>query len=163
MSAWIVTTLKATTLSHWMIQLSWLWPLCEMLHFVGLALLLGVVGLLDLRLLGFVRRLPVAAVHSMLRWGILGFLISLVTGVLFFVGAPDQYISNAAWWYKVAFLAVAGVNALYFETVWARRAMAIGAGEDTSPRLKLIGGVSLLSWFMVLYWGRMLPFIGTAF
>jgi hypothetical protein len=163
MSAWIVTTLKATTLSHWMIQLSWLWPLCEMLHFVGLALLLGVVGLLDLRLLGFVRRLPVAAVHSMLRWGILGFLINLVTGVLFFVGAPDQYISNAAWWYKVAFLGVAGANALYFETAQATRAMAIGAGEDTSPRLKLIGGVSLLSWFMVLYWGRMLPFIGTAF
>ena len=35
MSAWIVTTLKATTLSHWMIQLPWLWPLCEALHFVG--------------------------------------------------------------------------------------------------------------------------------
>jgi hypothetical protein len=163
MSAWIVATLKATTLSHWMVQLSWLWPLCEMLHFVGLALLLGVVGLLDLRLLGFVRRVPVAAVHSLLRWGILGFLINLVTGVLFFVGAPDQYIANRAWWYKVAFLAVAGVNALYFETTHATRAMTIGAGEDTSPRLKLIGGVSLLSWFMVLYWGRMLPFIGTAF
>jgi hypothetical protein len=163
MSAWIVATLKATTLSHWMVQLSWLWPLCEMLHFVGLALLLGVVGLLDLRLLGFMRRLPVAAVHSMLRWGILGFLINLVTGVLFFVGAPDQYISNPVWWYKVAFLAVAGINALYFETTQAVRAMAIGAGEDTSPRLKLIGGVSLLSWFLVLYWGRMLPFIGTAF
>jgi hypothetical protein len=163
MSAWIVATLKATTVSHWMIQLSWLWPLCEMLHFVGLALLLGVVGLLDLRLLGFVRGLPVAAVHRMLRWGILGFVINLVTGVLFFVGAPDQYISNAAWWYKVAFLAVAGANALYFETTQAARAMAIGPGEDTSPRLKLIGGVSLLSWFMVLYWGRMLPFIGTAF
>jgi hypothetical protein len=163
MSAWIVATLKATTLSHWMIQLSWLWPLCEMLHFVGLALLLGAVGLLDLRLLGFMRRLPVAAVHSLLRWGILGFLINLVTGALFFVGAPDQYISNVAWWYKVAFLVVAGVNALYFETTQAARAMAIGAGEDTSPRLKLIGGVSLLSWFMVLYWGRMLPFIGTAF
>jgi hypothetical protein len=163
MSAWIVATLKATTLSHWMIQLSWLWPLCEMLHFVGLALLLGAVGLLDLRLLGFMRRLPVAAVHSLLRWGILGFLITLVTGALFFVGAPDQYISNVAWWYKVAFLVVAGVNALYFETTQAARAMAIGAGEDTSPRLKLIGGVSLLSWFMVLYWGRMLPFIGTAF
>ena len=56
MAAWIVTTLKATTLSHWMIQLTWLWPLCETLHFVGLALLIGVVGLLDLRLLGFFRR-----------------------------------------------------------------------------------------------------------
>ena len=46
-------------------------------------------------------------------------MINLVTGVLFFVGAPDQYITNVAWWYKMGFLAVAGLNALYFETTQA--------------------------------------------
>jgi len=163
MSHWIVTTLKATTVSHWMIQLTWMWPLCETLHFIGLALLIGVVGLLDLRLLGFVRRLPVKAVHSLIPWGIAGFLINLVTGVLFFVGAPDQYITNVAWWYKIGFLVVAGLNVLYFETTQTGRAMLIGAGEDTPRTLKVIGAVSIVSWFMVLYWGRMLPFIGTAF
>jgi hypothetical protein len=163
MSHWIVTTLKATTVSHWMIQLTWMWPLCETLHFIGLALLIGVVGLLDLRLLGFVRRLPVKAVHSLIPWGIAGFLINMVTGVLFFVGAPEQYITNVAWWYKIGFLVVAGLNVLYFETTQTGRAMAIGAGEDTPRTLKVIGAVSIVSWFMVLYWGRMLPFIGTAF
>jgi hypothetical protein len=163
MSAWIVSTLKATTISHWMIQLPWLWPLCETLHFIGLALLVGVVGLLDLRLLGFVRRLPVAAVHSLIPWGILGFVINLITGLLFFVGAPDQYVANVAWWYKLGFLAVAGINVLYFETRQASRALTIGSGEDTSATLKVVGAVSLVSWFMVLYWGRMLPFVGNAF
>jgi hypothetical protein len=163
MSHWIVTTLKATTVSHWMIQLTWMWPLCETLHFVGLALLIGVVGLLDLRLLGFVRRVPVAAVHGLIPWGIAGFVINLVTGALFFIGAPDQYLTNVAWWYKIGFLVVAGLNVLYFETTQAGRAMAIGAGEDTPRTLKVIGAVSIASWFMVLYWGRMLPFIGTAF
>src|SRR5688572_15584978 len=161
MSAWIVATLKATTLSHWMLQSPWLWPLCEMLHFVGLALLIGVVGLMDLRLLGWFRRVPVAAVHSLIPWGILGFVINLVTGAMFFIGAPEQYIDNVAWGYKVAFLAVAGLNVLYFETTQSGGAMKIGAGEDTPPRLKLVGAVLLFSWFMVLYWGRMLPFIGT--
>jgi len=83
--------------------------------------------------------------------------------VLFFVGAPDQYIANVAWWAKIAFLAIAGLNVLYFETTQATRALAIGAGEDTPRRLKVIAAVSIVSWFMVLYWGRMLPFIGTAF
>jgi hypothetical protein len=163
MSAWIVTTLKATTLSHWMIQSPWLWPLCETLHFVGLALLVGVVGMLDLRLLGRMRHLSFAAVHSLIPWGILGFVINLVTGVLFFVGAPDQYIANPAWWYKIAFLGIAGLNVLYFETTQARRALAIGSGDDTPRAFKVIGAVSVVSWFMVLYWGRMLPFIGNAF
>jgi hypothetical protein len=163
MSAWIVTTLKATAISHAMIQSSWMWPLCETLHFVGLTLLVGVVGLLDLRLLGFVRRLPVAAVHRLIPWGILGFVINLITGLLFFIGAPDQYIDNVAWWAKLAFLAIAGLNVLYFELTQATSAMAIGAGDDTPPRLKAIAAVSIVSWFMVLYWGRMLPFIGNAF
>jgi hypothetical protein len=163
MSAWIVTTLKATTLSHWMIQSPWLWPLCETLHFVGLALLVGVVGMLDLRLLGRLRHLSYAAVHSLIPFGILGFVINLVTGVMFFVGAPDQYIANPAWWYKLAFLGIAGLNVLYFETTQARRALAIGSGDDTPRSFKVIGAVSVVSWFMVLYWGRMLPFIGNAF
>jgi hypothetical protein len=163
MSAWIVTTLKATTLAHWMIQSPWLWPLCETLHFIGLALLVGAVGMLDLRLLGRMRHLSFSAVHSLIPWGILGFVINLITGAMFFIGAPDQYIDNPAWYYKLLFLGIAGLNVLYFETTQAKRALAIGAGIDTPSAFKVIGAVSILSWFMVLYWGRMLPFIGNAF
>jgi len=90
-------------------------------------------------------------------------LANLVTGVLFFIGAPHQYLDNVAWWYKLAFLAVAGVNVLYFETTQAKRALTIGSGDDTPRAFKVIGAVSIVSWFMVLYWGRMLPFIGNAF
>ncbi len=163
MSEWIVTTLKATSVSQLMIQLSWLWPLCETLHFVGLTLLVGIVGLLDLRLLGFLRRLPLSAVQRLIPWAIAGFVINLVTGLLFFVGAPDQYIDNVAWWFKVLFLAVAGANMLFFEMTQRARALRVGVGDDTPATFKAIGAVSLLSWFMVLYWGRMLPFVGTAF
>jgi hypothetical protein len=163
MSQWIVTTLKATSLSHFMVTSEWAWPLCETLHFIGLALLIGTVGLLDLRLLGRMRHMSFSAVHSLIPWGIAGFVINLVTGVLFFVGAPDQYLANVAWWYKLGFLAIAGINVLYFETTQAKRALAIRSGDDTPRAFKVIGAVSIVSWFMVLYWGRMLPFIGNAF
>ena len=163
MTQWIVTTLKATSVSHFMLTSEWAWPLCETLHFIGLALLIGTVGMLDLRLLGRMRHLSYAAVHSLIPWGIAGFVINLITGVLFFVGAPDQYLANVAWWYKLAFLAIAGINVLYFETTQAKRALAIRSGDDTPRAFKVIGAVSIVSWFMVLYWGRMLPFIGNAF
>jgi hypothetical protein len=90
-----------------------------------------VVGMLDLRLMGRTRHLSFAAVHGLIPWGILGFVISLVTGAMFFIGAPDQYIDNPAWWYKLAFLAIARLNVLYFETTQARRALAVGSGDDT--------------------------------
>jgi hypothetical protein len=158
-----ITWLKSTDVSIAIRTYPWIWPACESLHFVGLALVLGVAGFLDLRLLGAFRQVPVHAIHRMVKWAVVGFVINLVTGVIFLIGAPDQYANNVAWWIKVFFLVVAGLNALFFETVAGRRALALGAGELPTPTLRIVGAVSLFSWLMVLYWGRMLPFVGTAF
>jgi hypothetical protein len=161
--AHLIVLLKATSLSEAVRYYPWVWPICEMLHFVGLSLLLGVVGLLDLRLLGFMKRVPVVALRALLPYGLAGFGINLVTGVIFFIGAPDQYVSNVAFYYKLLFLAVAGANALFFETTQGHRLVGIEAGSAMPAAFRIAGAVSLLSWFMVLYWGRMLPFVGNAF
>jgi hypothetical protein len=148
-----------------MISIPWLWPTCETLHFVGLALLIGVAGLFDLRMLGFVRRMSLDAVMDLRPWAALGLGINLVTGLMFFLGAPDQYVHNPAWWAKVVFILVAGLNILVFELSPRAKALVheVGPGDGTPLRLKLAGGISLFSWFAVLYFGRMLPFIGNAF
>ena len=57
--------LKTTGLNAFVVHYSWVWPASETLHFIGLAMLLGVVGLLDLRLLGLAKRLPVAPLHHL--------------------------------------------------------------------------------------------------
>jgi hypothetical protein len=160
-AAWI----KHTGVGAPMTATAWLWPLCETLHFVGLALLIGVAGLFDLRMLGFVRRVSLASVMDLRPWAALGLAINLVTGVMFFVGAPDQYVHNPAWWAKVAFILIAGLNILAFELSPRAKALVndVGPGDNTPLRLKLAGGISLFSWFAVLYFGRMLPFIGNAF
>jgi hypothetical protein len=160
-AAWI----KHTGIGAPMTATPWLWPLCETLHFVGLALLIGVAGLFDLRMLGFVRRVSLASVMDLRPWAALGLAINLATGVMFFVGAPDQYVHNPAWWAKVAFILIAGLNILAFELSPHAKALVndVGPGDNTPLRLKLAGGISLFSWFAVLYFGRMLPFIGNAF
>lgn len=155
--------LQSTELSHAIKFYPWIWPACESLHFIGLAMLVGVAGFLDLRLLGAFPQVPVYAIHRMVKWAIVGFAINLVTGVIFLIGAPDQYATNVAWWLKVLFLVIAGLNALFFETTQGRRVMTLGAGEAAPMTFRVVGAVSLFSWLMVLYWGRMLPFIGTAF
>jgi hypothetical protein len=159
----LVAMLKSTRLSTFMTTSPWAWPICETLHFIGLSMLVGIIGMLDARLLGFLRRVPITALRALLPWGILGFVINLITGVLFFIGAPDQYVNNPAWWFKVLFLAVAGVNALLFETTQAAKLFTMGPHDEPPMTFRLMGAVSLFSWFMVLYWGRMLPFIGNAF
>ncbi len=153
--------LEASPAGEWVrSQSPWLWPLSETLHFIGLALLLGVAGMFDLRLLGFFKRVPVKAFKDAMPWAVVGLGINFVTGLVFFIGSTYQYVSNWAWWVKVTFIVIAGLNVLLFETTLGERADTIGPGEDTPMSLKVVGAVSLISWLSVLYFGRMLAFIG---
>lgn len=155
--------LNGTSLSWFVTHYPWVWPLAETLHFVGLSLLVGIAGLFDLRLVGFFKSLPVGALHKMLRWAIAGFIVNLITGFLFFAGDPFQYLDNIAFRYKMLFVALAGANAVLFELLVSKRALLVGPGQHAPPLARLIGGASLFSWLSVLYWGRMLAFIGNAF
>jgi hypothetical protein len=159
----IVEWLKASSASAWINERTWVWPLCEILHFIGLSLLIGVTGFFDLRLMGFFRRVSIAAVRDLMPLALVGFAINLMTGAVFLVGLPDQYAHNAIFWYKVAFIMVAGVNAAVYESRWSARVLSLEPGSDTPAAVKLIGLLSLVAWFAVLYCGRMLPFLGDAY
>ena len=156
-ASWLHKTPLSLAFQH---QVAWLWPACETLHFAGLALLLGVAGMFDLRLLGFMKRVPISVVKGFMPWAIVGFTVNLLTGTIFVISEPAQYFGNPTWWLKVTFLIIAGLNAMIFETAFGRRAAALPAGEDTPTALKVIGGVSLVAWLGVLWAGRMLPFLG---
>jgi hypothetical protein len=157
--------LSATSLSWAMAGgYPWLWPACETLHFIGMAMLVGVVGLLDLRMLGLVKGLPLKPLDRLLPWGVAGFAINVVTGFLFFAGDPFQYIHNSVFWLKMAFIAAAGLNvAAFYVTRLHGQVEAVGPGEDVPPAARLVAATSLLLWIGVIYWGRMLPFLGDAF
>ena len=159
----LVVWLKSTYISQQMVTQPWLWPISETLHFIGLTLVIGIAGLFDLRLMGFVRRMSVEAAMSMRGWAALGVAICGVTGILFFVGAPEQYLPNPAFWDKVFFLVVAMLNIAFFETRLGKKMLALGPEDPTPLSFKITGAVSMASWFMVLYFGRMLAFIGTSF
>jgi len=162
-----------TTLASWLrdTQVSeairvqpWLWPAFEIIHFFGLSLLFGVAGLFDLRLLGFLKNtVSLRSAHALLPWAKVGFGLCAVTGVTFFVGAPDQYANNLAFFWKLGFLVVALSNAQFFETVYGARVAEVPIGADAPGVYRFIAATSLASWVMVIYWGRMLAFIGNAF
>jgi hypothetical protein len=155
--------LRGTSISEAIRVTPWLWPLCEIPHFFGLSLLIGIAGFFDLRLLGFMKRVPVSAAWTLMPWAKAGFALALLTGVTFFIGAPEQYINNPAFYLKLVFLVVANLNAIYFEVIYRRQLEAKQLDVNRPVNLKVIAVVSIVSWLFVIYWGRMLPFIGNAF
>jgi hypothetical protein len=158
-----VEWLRATPLSQAIVYRIWIWPLCETLHFIGLALIIGIAGFFDLRLMGFFKQISVDDARELMPLAVIGFLLNLTTGVTFLIGHPEQYVHNPAWWWKVGFLALAGLNALAFTMAVGKQTVGLRGGADTPIAVKTIGAVSLISWFAVLYFGRMLPFLGGAF
>ena len=144
-----------------MVNLKWGWPASETVHFIGLSLLFGVVLLVDLRILGVLKGVSFASLHRLLPLAALGFGVNVVTGMLFFVGIPGQYIHNVSFYWKMVLVMLAGVNALYFTVL--EEPWVLGPKEDAPLTAKIAAASAMVLWVGVLYCGSMLPFLGNAF
>jgi hypothetical protein len=142
----------------------WLWPLCETLHYLGLSLLIGTVGLFDLRVLGMARAVPIGAIHRLIPFGVGGYVVNVLTGIVFFFGHPDQYFYNDAFRFKALFMTLAGLNVLaFYGTAAFRELKTLQPGTDPPLRTKIIAGTSLSLWLGVLICGRLLTFFRPPF
>lgn len=144
----------------------WVWPVCEIFHFIGMALLIGTVGLLDARILGLGRGIPIAALERLVPWGIAGFVINAVTGFIFVagnpVGGPIVYLDNAAFQIKMVLILIAGLNLLlWYRTGLAAKADDTAADGDVVPAAKVVAVVSLVMWFGVIVFGRLIMYEDT--
>lgn len=159
-SAW----LSSTAVSQYIIDQRWIFPGCEIFHFVGMAMLIGFAMTLDLRMIGVARNMSLGPLHRLLAFGLTGFAITAVTGVGFVVAAPSQYLPNGVFWFKMLFLLLAGLNiGVFYTTGIYQTVETLGPGEDAPMPAKVVGAVSLFLWAGVLFWGRMLAFLGIAF
>jgi hypothetical protein len=140
----------------------WMYPAFESLHYIGLALLVGGIMLIDLRVLGFARGLPLKPVLGLLPWVFAGFFINVVTGSLLFTYGATQFGSNTAFWVKMTLIVLAGINALMFEitTRRARRAGVDWVLEDRPPALvKGFATASFVLWLGVVTTGRWMAYV----
>lgn len=135
---------------------AWGWPIAEIIHFIGLCLLMGTVGMFDLRLLGLGRGLSIPAMQRLVPFGVLGFALSAASGLMFVVTSPDQYLYNPAWQVKMALLALAGLNMVLFYLTAARELKGLGPDENASSAARLFAGVSLACWIGVIAAGRVI-------
>jgi hypothetical protein len=156
----LIDWLGSTNLSEAIVTSSWTWPIAEVFHFAGMTLLVGAIGVLDLRMMGMAKQLPVAPLHRFVPLGIAGFVINLITGVIFLIGASENYIGNTAFYLKMLFVVLAGVNVgLFYLTGVYRKVEALGPGEDAPVGAVIIGASSLIFWTLVIYFGRHLPYL----
>jgi len=155
---WLVSTFSSVHPIATMMRTKWGWPIAESIHFIGLSLLVGCIGVFDLRLLGVGKRIPVAALHKLIPWGLTGYAINATSGLMFLLTEPDQYIYNPSFHFKLLFMTIAGLNALTFYVTVYRRTTAPDAPADAPRFAKVIAATSLSMWIAVIVCGRLLTF-----
>jgi uncharacterized membrane protein len=153
--------LDSTFITQYQYDHAWAWKSLESLHFMGLCLLFGVVTVVNMRLLGWLPNAPLDGMRKLLPWGVLGFGANTVTGMLFFIGQAFQYIENPAFHAKMLCILLAGADVLYL--TWNHDVWNLEPGQTPPAAVKVLAASQVVLWIGVIYFGRMLPYIGDAF
>lgn len=152
----ILNWMDNSGLHRFVVDIPWVFPAAETLHFVGLILLVGSLCVVDLRLLGVGRAIPLTAVMGFLPFSILGFSLNLITGVLFLFADPFRYYPNFSFRLKMFLVVLAGLNALWFKFAVDQR---LKSGLPLDWSAKVIAALSLVLWICIIVAGRMIPYV----
>jgi len=154
-----LAALEGSGLGQAMRQWLWLYPAVETVHLVGIALLVGSIAVLDLRLLGFSRSVPVRKLAAhVLPWTLASFGLIIPSGFAMFAAHASDLIGNPVFGLKIALILAAGANAGLFHATVYRGAQAWDV--DTMPPFaaRAAAALSLLLWIAVIACGRLLAY-----
>jgi hypothetical protein len=143
----------------------WMWAVCQIIHYVGMSLIVGIIGILDLRILGLFKRIPIATLRPLVPWAVAGFIGNLLTGIIFVTGkdaGPSYFTDNLSFRLKMLFLLLAFVNLLIFQlSDLERRVYATPAGGNAPAAAIAISVFSLVAWVLVIFFGRTMQYNDT--
>lgn len=155
--------LEASGLGRAMREWLWLYPSIETVHIVGIGLLFGSIAVLDLRLLGFSKAIPVRRLAAhVLPWTAASFLLILPSGLMMFTAHASEFIDSPVFVLKMSLIMAAGVNAAVFHAVVFPTADVWDSNEMRAlpPPLsaRASAALSLLIWIAVIACGRLLAY-----
>lgn len=136
-------------------------PAIEGIHLLGLSISVGLIFLTDLRLAGVLwKRVPIPDLLRQLRpWVLWGFVATFVSGFLLFWSEAATVIVSPAFPAKFLFIALAGLNAVYFEFKLARSAPVLENREVLPAGVRYAGLASITLWTLVIIAGRLIPYL----
>jgi hypothetical protein len=141
-----------------MVDIYWMFPLMETIHFIGLVLLFGALLVVDGRVLGLCRFMNMKAAMALIPVAIVAFALNLISGIFFVASQPLVYFGNVVFQWKMALIVVAGINALWFWFGEHKELCQLADGEDAPFRAKVIALASIVIWVLVIIGGRMIPY-----
>jgi hypothetical protein len=152
--------LESSALSQWVVgsESMLAFPGILALHAIGMAFAAGLAAVLDLRILGVARAIPLEAFRRFLPVLWAGFWLNAVSGVLLMVGYPTKALTNPVFYLKLLLIATAMVLLVRMVRLIERQP---AASADVARRLRRFAILSLVCWSGAITAGRLLAYTYT--
>ena len=152
--------IEGTRASVFLQESAWAFPTIESIHVIAIALVVGTIAIVDLRLLALasVGRAYTELSRDVLPWTWGAFAIAATTGTLMFISQPVAYFANTAFRIKLSVLLLAGINMLVFQLITQRGVAKWDHGTTVPLSGKVAGALSLALWIAVVFFGRRIGF-----
>ncbi len=149
--------MKSAVLGEW-VGMPWIathpiaYPALEVVHITGIALLLGSLLLLELRVWGLAAELPLRPLARLaISVTLIGFGLILCSGLLMFAAQPAELLANRAFLIKLALVLLAGLNAAWFH---GRKSLERGDGLARAQTV-----ISTGLWLAAIASGRWIAYL----
>lgn len=138
----------------------WMFPIVEGTHLLALAISVGTLMIIDLRLAGFILKdEKVSEVSNrIMPWSLVGFVIMFITGILLFASQAAKAYGSIYFRIKVVMLLAAGINALVFELTLRKSIRTWDTQEKPPFRARLAGILGMFLWAGVIAAGRTMAY-----
>jgi hypothetical protein len=134
----------------------WAMPTVLTLHTTGMAVLVGASWVLDMRLLGINRNVPLSAYRWVFRAVAIGLIVNLITGVLLFMKNATTWGTALPFLAKMAFVVASAATILPIRTY----VLNSGAGpSEISNRARMLAVASIVAWTAAVTSGRLLAYL----
>lgn len=132
-------------------------PLIEGAHILALSLSVGLVFMLDLRLLrlGFQSEPATKIMHQVMQLALPGFAVIFVTGLLLFFAQAESVYTNGYFRAKIVMLALAGINAAWYQYKYYPRMAEWDTAEEVPAGPRIVAALSLAFWIGIIACGRL--------
>jgi len=157
----LFSRIEATSLSVWVRESQSLlaFPAILTLHAIGMGFLAGTAAAMDLRIIGFARRIAIPSLEELVPIMRFGFWLNAISGMLLLIASPTKHLMNPVFYIKLSLIAIALVDTRLLLQFVIRKPS--GEGADTHWRAKALAAASLILWAGAIVAGRLLYYTFT--
>jgi len=151
--------LEMSALAEWVGGSMIGYPLMLASHGVGMAIVVGIMFVLNVRLLGGFKQICYSSFNPLLKLAWAGFVLNFVSGCLLFTAQATVFIESTPFLIKVAAIFIAGINAAFLQSLMRQNVERWDAGETVALSVRWMSAASLTLWSTAVIAGRMIAYL----